>query len=277
MQKNILFIMLLCFSAIANAQKIRVSGTVVDQNGNAISDVSVRELDENRRVINYTKTDENGIFSFKVQDNYNSIQFLATGYRKLTHKMLGHHKVTATMEERRMSPYAKNARLLMRSEELLCGRYMGQSFPVSVWVEQLNDTLFTLIVPVETDTEIDEYPTGRQLIILTPMGQPEQQWTNVVDVYPVYGSWEEVDGMRLTQTYDGIGKTTGLSEKGNFFVYPHFQFSLSQLEKLLKNPDVIARIAVDTYKADNYWNFYPTMQTEHELRRILEKSAKTNK
>ena len=76
--------MLLCFSAIANAQKIRVSGTVVDQHGNAISDVLVRELDENRRVINYTKTDENGIFSFKVQDNYNSIQFLATGYRKLT-------------------------------------------------------------------------------------------------------------------------------------------------------------------------------------------------
>ena len=101
MQKNVILILLLCFSAITSAQKVRVSGTVVDKEGNAIPNVSVRELDENRRVINQTKTDENGIYSFKVRDNYNTIQFLVTGYRKLTHKMLGHNTVKATMEPRR--------------------------------------------------------------------------------------------------------------------------------------------------------------------------------
>ena len=274
MQKNVIIIFLLCFSAIANAQKVRVSGIVVDQAGNAIPNVSVREIDENRRVVNHTKTDKNGIYSFKVRDNYNSIQFLASGYRKLTHKILGHTSVKATMEPRRMSPYAKSARIILHSNKILCGRYMGENVPVDTWIEQLNDTLFTIIVPIETNTEIDEYPRGRQLIVLTGLGQPMQQWANVVDAYPVLGSWEDVAGMRLTQSYDGIGTPPGGgNEKRKFYVYPHFQFTLSELQSLIKEVNTINRFAVDTYNADNLWNFYPTLDTAEELNKILQKQG----
>ena len=59
-------------------------------------------------------------------------------------------------------------------------------------------------------------------------------------------------------------------EEKTLYAYPHFQFTKANLEYLAAHPDALRRLAVDTYKADNYWNFYPTDQTAALLKQVLE-------
>ena len=58
----------------------------------------------------------------------------------------------------------------------------------------------------------------------------------------------------------------------SLYAYPHFQFTRSDLEYLVYNPHALRRLAMDTYKADNYWNLYPTGQTIELLKQVLQKS-----
>jgi hypothetical protein len=98
------------------------------------------------------------------------------------------------------------------------------------------------------------------------------QCENVVDVYPIAGDPEEVDQMRLAQSYVGTGHIPGDSDDEiKYFAYPHFQVSKAQLEQFCNQPDLLARLAVDTYRADNYWNFFPTDKTIDLIRKALEK------
>lgn len=275
MKKICIFLAVLLSATLGNAQSATVSGEVKNILGEGIPEASVRELDHNKRVINHTRTDANGIFTFKVKDNQHSLQVIAPGYRKITHKMLGHSRVTVTLQERRKSPLAGNEKIILRSDELFCGRYQNEDVPMMSWIEQVNDTLFTLILPIRTNTLVDEYPQGRTLTILSVFDQQVMQWSNCVDVYPIAGQPDEVKSTILTQSYTGSGNVPGISVSNkDCFVYPHFQFSLKDLTFLANKPAELQRIVVDTYKADNVWNFYPTNRTDKLLKDLLKKVTK---
>ena len=254
------------------AQKQNVSGQISGPEGR-IPNVSIREVDANHRVYNHTTADKNGLFSFTVRDTQHSLQFLAPGYRMLTHKMLGHRSFRVTLEPRRVSPFIGNERLVLKSDRLFCGHYMGMDVKQMAWIEQMNDTLYTLILPVKMDMVIDEYPAGRTLLVLGDYDNLLIQLENVVDAYPIDVAPHEASDVHLAQSYYGIDRLPGgTEEKKQLYAYPHFQFTKANLEQLMAHPDALRRLAVDTYKADNYWNLYPTDETIDLLRQVLYKN-----
>lgn len=261
----------LVLSLSAIAQRQNVSGQVFGPDG-AVANVSVREIDEDRRVCNHTHTDANGIFSFQVRNAQHYLQFHASGYRTLTHKMLGQKRFKVNLQPCRVSSYAGQEKLVLKSNKLFCGRYLSSDVSQMAWVEQLNDTIFSLILPIRMDLVIDEYPAGRTLLILGPRDEQVMQWENVVDAYPLLESPDEINEYHLTQSYFGVSRLPGGNEDDTpLYAYPHFQFTRSQLEYLCQHPDALQRLVVDTYKADNYWNLYPTAHTQELLQKILGK------
>ncbi len=259
--KYILTILALCLSLDAAAQKQRVTGTVRDAQGNPIEGVSVRELDHNRRVVKQTKTDANGLFSFPAKDTRHYIQFAADGYRRLTHKMMGYTLINATLDPRTVQLTNKKGKHIMHTDKLLCGHQGESEVPLTVSLEQLNDTLYAFIFPVEVESEVDEYPAGRTLTVLDSDGKQMVQLENVVDAYP--SSPRSDEGIVMTQSYAGVDNVPGQSTvKRRYFVQPHFAISSSQLHSLMTQHQRIARILVDTYRADNYWNYYLSSQAD---------------
>lgn len=270
--RTVLTSLLLLLSASLLAQRQNVSGQISGPDGR-IPNVSVREVDANHRVYNHTRADKNGLFSFTVRDAQHSLQFFAPGYRTLTHKMLGNKSFRVTLEPRRTSPFIGHEKLLLKSDRLFCGIYMGTEVRQMAWVEQMTDTLFTLILPIKMDMIIDEYPAGRQLLVLSGMSQQVMQWENVVDAYPIDVAPHDIHDHHLAQSYFGADRLlNGQEDNTPLYAYPHFQFTKSQLEYLVSHPNMLQRLAVDTYKADNYWNLYPTEKTAELLKMVLEKA-----
>lgn len=267
-----LFVLTILFSCIsAWGQQQNVSGTVKGPDG-AIAKVSVREIDANHRVLNHTTTDRNGLFSFHVRDVQHSLQFFAPGYRTFSHKMLGEKSFRVTMEKRRTSPYVGTAKVILKSEKLFCGHYLGEVVRQQAWVEKMCDTLYTLILPVEMEKPVDEYPVGRQLIVLDELGREVMTLENVVDAYPIAGDPDDVSQSCLSQSYTGVGHVVGVDDEDKkLYAYPHFQISRRQLEQLCNKPEQLNRLAVDTWRANNYWNFFPTDRTFELFRKALEK------
>ena len=274
--KASLISLLLLLATQVLAQRQNVSGQINGPDGR-IPNVSVREVDANHRVFNHTKADQNGLFSFYVRDAQHSLQFYAPGYRMFTHKMLGQKSFNVTLEPRRVSPFVGKERLVLKSDRLFCGRYMGMDVKQMAWIERMNDTLFTLILPVKMDLIIDEYPAGRTLIVLGERDTQLMQWENVVDAYPIELAPHEVSDVHLAQSYTGTHYLPGgTKDERPLYAYPHFQFTKANLEYLVSNPDVLWRLVVDTYKADNYWNLYPTEQTTELLKQVLQSSSKAD-
>lgn len=267
-----LFMLLLSASMLAQSQN--VSGRISGPDG-MIPNVSVREVDEKHRIYNHTVADKNGLFSFRVRDMKHHLQFYAPGYRKLTHSMLGYKLFNVKLEPKRVSPYIGKERLVLKSDRLFCGIYMGTDVKQMAWIEQMNDTLYTLILPVKMDYITDEYPVGRMLLVLTDLDQPLMEWENVMDAYPVDLAPYEVSDYHLAQTYSDIDYKPGVMKEGKpLYAYPHFQFTKANLEYIVQHPNALRRLAMDTYKADNYWNLYPTEQTIELLKQVLQTSKK---
>ena len=270
MRTSLTCLLFLLLATQLPAQRQNVSGQIFGPDGR-IPNVSVREVDANHRVYNHTKADQNGLFSFVVRDARHSLKFYAPGYRTFTHKMLGHKSFKVTMEPRRISPFIGNERLVLKSDRLFCGHYMTMEVKQMAWIEQMNDTLFTLILPVKMDLEIDEYPAGRTLLVLGERDTQLMLWENVVDAYPTDLAPHDVIDVHLSQSYSGsIYIPGGSKEEKPLYAYPHFQFTKADLEYLVAHPNEIRRLAVDTYKADNFWNLYPTDQTADLLKQVLE-------
>ena len=268
--KTVLTCFLLLVSTSLLAQRQNVSGQINGPDGR-IPDVSIREVDASHRVYNHTKADKNGLFSFTVRDAQHSLQFYAPGYRIFTHKMLGQKSFKVTMQRRRTSPFIGKERLVLKSDRLFCGHYMMTEVNQMAWIEQLNDTLYTLILPIKMDMVVDEYPVGRMLLVLGDWDKQLMQWENVVDANPTDLAPYEVGDVHLAQSYGGSNYLPGATkDERPLYAYPHFQFTKANLEYLVEHPQAMRRLAVDTYKADNYWNFYPTDQTADLLKQVLE-------
>ena len=92
-----------------------------------------------------------------------------------------------------------------------------------------------------------------------------------MDAYPTDLAPHDVIDVHLSQSYSGsIYIPGGSKEEKPLYAYPHFQFTKADLEYLVAHPNEIRRLAVDTYKADNFWNLYPTDQTADLLKQVLE-------
>lgn len=277
MKHYILSLLLLCCVPVM-AQRQNVSGIVKGPDG-GIEKVSIREIDANHRVFNHTTTDKNGYFSFKVRDAQHSLQFYAPGYRTLSHKMLGENKFTVTMERRRISPYVSTAKVILKSDRLFNGHYLGEVVRRQAWIEKMCDTLYSIILPIEMERPVDEYPVGRQLIVLDELDRQVMQLENVVDAYPIIGDPDEVEESRIDQAYHHIARSYtgtdyipgGDSVDEKLYAYPHFQISRAQLEQFCEKPELLGRLAVDTYRADNYWNLFPTDKTISLFKKALAK------
>lgn len=277
MKHYILSLLLLCCVPVM-AQRQNVSGIVKGPDG-GIEKVSIREIDANHRVFNHTTTDKNGYFSFKVRDAQHSLQFYAPGYRTLSHKMLGENKFTVTMERRRISPYVSTAKVILKSDRLFNGHYLGEVVRRQAWIEKMCDTLYSIILPIEMERPVDEYPVGRQLIVLDELDRQVMQLENVVDAYPIIGDPDEVEESRIDQAYHHIARSYtgtdyipgGDSVDEKLYAYPHFQISRAQLEQFCEKPELLGRLAVDTYRADNYWNLFPTDKTIGLFKKALAK------
>ncbi|MBR6141891.1 MAG: carboxypeptidase regulatory-like domain-containing protein [Bacteroidaceae bacterium] len=274
-----LFLLILLFCSLpawVQGQKhgstmVNVSGVVKGPDG-GIAKASVREIDANHRFFNQTTTDRNGLFSFQVRDAQHSLQFYAPGYRTISHKMLGEKKFLVTMEKRRTSPYVATAKVILKSSNLFSGRHFGEIVRQQAWIEKMCDTLFCLILPVEMERPVDEYPAGRQLIVLDALERQVMTCENVVDVYPLSDDPDKVDTYCVSQTYTGTDRIPGGSENEvRYYAYPHFQISRAQLEQLCDKPEQLGRLVVDTYRGDNYWNFFPTDKTISLFRKALAK------
>ena len=79
------------------------------------------------------------------------------------------------MEKRRNSPYVATAKIILRSDKLFCGHYLGEVVRRQAWIEKMCDTLYTIILPIEMERVVDEYPSGRQLIILDGLDRQVMQ------------------------------------------------------------------------------------------------------
>lgn len=260
--------LLFLLPVVSWAQRQNVSGVVKGPNG-AIADVSVREIDKNHRIFNNTRTDSNGFFSFQVRDGGHSLQFYAPGFRTLSHKMLGAKRFTVTLEPCRVMPQLLSAKTVLNSDRLFCGRHLGAAVRLQAWMEQLSDTLFVLILPVEMNSLVDEYPVGRQLMVFDTKERLVMQCSNVYDAYPIAGDPNEIDEMRLSRSSFDIGYIPGASDEERLFAYPRFLFTRAQLAQLCEEPSLLGRIAADTYNANNYWNFFPTDKTIELISKVL--------
>lgn len=267
-QQKLSLILLFCSLSVW-AQRQNVSGAVNGPDG-GIAGVSVREIDSNHRIYSHTTADRNGLFSFQVRDAGHSLQFYAPGYRTITHKMLGNKTFRVTMEKRRTSPYVATAKVILRSDRLFNGHYMGEVVRQLAWMEKMSDTLYSIILPIEMERPVDEYPEGRKLVILDELGRQVLQLDNVVDAYPIQGDPDEVATSHIAQSYISTDHIPGGSMDGvKFYAYPHFQISRAQLEQFCNKPELLGRLCVDTYRADNYWNLFPTTKTIELFRKAL--------
>lgn len=265
------FTLLLC-TTLSYAQRLTVSGKIIGPDGEQISGASIREIDNNHRIYNNTKSDKNGFYTFNVRDNNHSIQVLAKGFRKVTHKMLGKSTVNVHLERPRYSSLFGNEKVVLKTKDLLCGHIKHKNVPVQTFIEQVNDTVYSLVLPIRVETEIDEYPAGRTLLVLAEGDRQLMRWENAVDVYPQTGDPSSVKNMVLAMKSNGLGNVLGVtSAEEDLHVYPHFLFSSNDLNYLIEHPESLRRVVVDTHRADNYWNFYPTDKTIEILKDVLSK------
>ena len=82
--RNILilaFFNIFLFTLGAQAQQVRISGTVNDDMGPVMM-CNVSEIDNNNRIVSNTQTDFNGNFSMTVKNAKNKLQISYVGYQK---------------------------------------------------------------------------------------------------------------------------------------------------------------------------------------------------
>lgn len=158
------------------------------------------------------------------------------------------------------------------STMLICGHHGKQEISQIVWLEQLNDTLFTLKIPIQVKTMSTNYPEGRMLLVLNKENKLVAAANNVQDESPSAGDPNDArhELYSSTNSSSSVGYIPGNSVRETpYFVYPQFLFTREELEYLVKHHKDVYRIVVDTAEADNYWIFYPQSTFEEELKELI--------
>lgn len=266
--KSKLFTSLLLFmlALLAHCQTNNIHGKVMHR-GKPLPKANVKEIDINHRVINQTHTDNNGYFTLTVSGGKTSVRVTANGMKKFTHKIGNRTAWEISLEEEEDTGNDK-VRSRHETTKLLAGHSQGRIIPQLTWVEHINDSTFCLVIPVRVSNGVEEYPQGRKVVVQDYNGRIIAIGTCLEQAIPEEGMPESYD----PYVFSNINNQS--DESNDYFCYPRFVFSKTDLEHLIDHSTELACFAVDTAKGDNYWMYYKSTNFAKELQKILNRMLK---
>ena len=262
-----LFLLLAIFS---NAQTRRIYGTV-KHNNQPVANANVVELDANHRYLSHTKTDEWGKFTLTVTGEKTSIRVTHDDMTRFTSKIGNQENWNITLNKKPKSEKDKPIKKTYESTRLLAGIAQGRFIPQLVCVEQLSDTTFCLVIPVRVYSSVEDYPQGRKAVVQDYNSRIIATGNCIDDAIAQEG---------IPQRWDPIVRTTAIEgptfthEVRDFFCYPRFLFTKTELEYMIDHSSELSCFAVDTARGDNYWMYYPCKTFAKEMQKILNKMLK---
>lgn len=276
MRKLICTILAICCSLILRAQQV-VSGMVSDGE-KPLAGVAVNEIDTNGRILSSTVTNDAGLYNLIVKHRNGALRLNLKGYVPHVERMIGRKKIdivltkgNSLVEEDIL--YSKHK--VEESYKLLYGHNGARNISQLISIEMLNDTLFALIVPIQSTNLSASYPAGRMLMFVDALDNPFLIARNAVEVYSISGSPEDLGETVIARYYTGSDYTPGqFSASTPIFQYPRFIFSIRELEMLLEHEAEIYRVLIDTAEGDNYWILYPHNNFGREIQKRIAKLRK---
>ena len=257
---------------MAYAQGTYIQGRVLHQD-EPLAKANVVELDANHRIINQTQTDDAGFFTLNVSGGKTSIRVTYHGMKKFTKKI----GTQTTWQIELKEEENNNGKVKSRHEtsKLLVGHLNGRIIPQLTWVENLTDTTFCIIVPVRVYNAVEEYPMGRKMAVQDYNGRIVAIGTCIEAAIPEEGAPQSYDPYVRTSTNNSANNNSQLTTNDrDYFAYPRFVFTKTELEYLIDHSSELACFAVDTSRGDNFWLYYKSKNFNKELQKILNKMLK---
>lgn len=273
--KNRLFssILMFLFALLAQAQTYQIHGRVMHKD-EPLTNANVVEIDINHRIINQTRTDASGFFTLNVTGGKTSVRVTHNGMRKFTHK-IGTRTSWEIALDKEDDLGSGKVRSSYETTKLLAGHMQGRVIPQLTWVEQLNDTTYCLVVPVRVSNGVEEYAQGRKMTVQDYNGRIVAIGVCIESANPEEGAPESYDPyVRTTSNNSSNNHSQFTSDERDYFCYPRFQFTLTELEYMIDHSTELACFAVDTAAGDNYWLYYKSKNFAKELQKILNRMLK---
>ena len=260
------------FSVLLHAQGIQIQGRVLHED-EPLAKANVVELDANHRIVNQTLTDEAGFFTLNVSGGKTSLRVTYQGMKKFTKKI----GTQTNWEIELKKEESNNGKVKSRHEttKLLVGHLNGRVIPQLTWIEHLTDTTFCIIVPVRVYNAVEEYPMGRKMSIQNYNGHIVAIGHCIEPAVPEEGTPQSYDPYVRTSTNNSADNNSQLTTNDrDYFAYPRFVFTKTELEYLIDHTSELACFAVDTSRGDNFWLYYKSKYFSKELQKILNKMLK---
>ncbi len=271
-------ILLFLYSACAMWGQTIVSGKITAY-GQPIKGATVKELDENNRIVSQSITDASGFYNMPLSNPRHALSVRVKGYREHIERLFGRNRVDISLikdtlrvpEELLMGKHKKR-----ESYKLLYGHNGARNVSQLVRIEMLNDTLFTLTVPIQSANLSESYPANRSLMFVDATDNQLLVCYNAQEVFTIAGEPYDTDNDNvIARKYIGIDYTPNSSVSNTpLFVYPQFIFSIHELSRLLEQEDKIHRLLIDTARGDNFWILYPAKTFGNEIRKMIAKLTK---
>lgn len=256
------------------AQSLMIQGRVMHE-GEPLAKANVMEVDANQRIKNQTLTDDAGFFTMNVTGEKTSIRVTYNGMRRYTHKIGTKKTWEINLQKESDKESQKKVKSRHESRKLLVGHLQGRVIPQIVWMEHLTDTTFCMIIPVRVYNSVEEYPIGRKVTIQDNKSRIVATGKNIEAVVPEEGlpdSWDPF--VRTTSNNSANNNSQFTTDDRDYFCYPRFLFTRSELEYMIDNSDELVCFAVDTARGDNYWMYYPGKNFAKEMQKILKRMLK---
>lgn len=275
MKYCLIFLTSLLVSINAVAQTFVISGKVSGPVG-PLENVWVTEVDINNRSLNSTQTDPQGFFNLKIRGGKTFLRITADGMRRVTQRIGSKRSFNIQMEKAAdVDLTDRFSRTNLETNKLVYGISQLQRIRQWTWLEQVNDTLFAISVPVRVNSAVEEYPAGRQMQILDSRGAIMVTCNNMFTEIVQDGTPDSYEAHITAKSNNGNHTTTLAGDsQTDYFCYPRFTISKSDVEYIIDNADNISRFAVDTARGDNYWILYPDKRFGPELQKMINKLLK---
>lgn len=258
---------------MAYAQGLKIQGRVMHE-GEPLAKANVVELDVNHRIINQTQTDDAGFFSLNVSGGKTSVRVTYEGMRKFTRK-IGTQTSWQIELDKEKDMGGKKVKSRHETTKLLVGHIQGRAVPQLTWVEHLTDTTFCLIVPVRVFKGVEEYPSGRKIAVMDYNGRIIATGECIENAIAEEGAPQSWDPYVRTSTNNSADNNSQFStDERDYFCYPRFLFSKTELEYLIDHSKEVACFAVDTSRGDNHWLYYTGKNFGKELQKVLNRMLK---
>lgn len=264
------------FATLACSQADRIYGTVTN-NRKPVPQAVVAELDDRHRIVNQTRTDNNGQFTLSVSGKNSLVKVTADGMKDFMQKIGSRRKWKIDLKSASMSAEEMVRKSSRKTTWLLTGYNNNVVVTQETWVEQISDEEFCLVIPTQVFSAVEEYPAGRRVVVKDFNGRVMAVGVCIADSYVEEQETDDEGVSVFDRVYSGssASKDTSLDfEENLFFCYPRFMFKLSELEYLIEHDREIACFEVDTSRGDNFWIYYPHQKFAKELQKILNKLLK---